>query len=78
MRESIIDMLDRLRGQFHRLRSVRPPWQRDYETIAQEMGLTKPTLYRFAHGGTTFYSKTLPLIEAWCEREEAKHGQLVS
>ena len=76
MSVSIVESVDLLRGRFHRLRCLRPVETRDYATIAAEMHLSKPTLYRFAHGQASFYGKTLPAIETWCERQETPHGNL--
>ena len=76
MSVSIIESVDLLRGRFHRLRCLRPIEARDYATIASEMDISKPTLYRFAHGQASFYGKTLPAIEAWCNRQEIAHGNL--
>ena len=68
---TVSDTIDLLRGRFHRCRYARS--EQDYNIIAQDMGLTKVTLYRFAKGGAA-HEDTLAKIEGWCEREEQAHA----
>lgn len=66
------EVLDTLRGQFHRLRYART--EQDYAAIALEMGLAKATLYKFAKGGPS-NEKTLLQIQTWCLTEARTQGE---
>lgn len=72
---TIPESIDLLRGLFHRYRYMRT--LQGYGEIAQEMGLTKATLYRFGKGGS-IQEESLKKIEAWCRKEEEDHATRVS
>jgi hypothetical protein len=61
--------IDTLRGQFHRYRYRR--LVQDYGLIAEEIGIAKATLHKFAKGGAA-QEDVLDRIEQWCEREARK------
>lgn len=61
--------LDALRGRLIRAKGVRP-----LADIAVEVGVSRPTLVAFLHGGTST-TTTLLMVERWLDEYDAKQTE---